>query len=227
MPFANPFSPETFAFVRDLTQHNDRDWFQKNKSRYERDVKEPALAFITEFGPHLRKISPHFLAIPKAQGGSLFRIHRDTRFAADKSPYKTHVGIHFRHAAGANAHTPGFYLHLQPGESFIGIGQWQPDSPTLRKIRDAMVAKPKDWTRARDAFAKGFELAGESLKKAPQGFPPDHPLVEDLKRKDFIGAATIADAEVLAADFPKRFVESCREGAPLVRWLCGAVEVPF
>lgn len=227
MAFPNPFGPELFAFVRDLTKNNDRDWFQRNKRRYERHVKEPAFAFISGFGPHLRKISPHFLAIPKAQGGSLFRIYRDTRFSPDKRPYKTHVGIHFRHADGDNPHTPGFYLHLQPGESFLGVGLWRPDSPTLRKIRDAIVAKPKAWTSARDAFAARFELAGERLKKPPRGFEADHPLVEDLKRKDFIGTVALGDDQVLAADFPGRFVAACRDGEPLVKWLCGAVEVPF
>lgn len=227
MSFANPFGPELFAFVRDLTENNDRDWFNANKKRYERHVKEPAFAFISGFGPHLRKISPHFTAIPKSQGGSLFRIYRDTRFSSDKRPYKTHVGIHFRHAAGADAHTPGFYLHLQPGESFVGIGLWHPDAPTLLQIREAIVGKPKDWTRARDAFAKRFELAGESLKKAPKGFDPDHPLIDDLKRKDFIGSAPLGEADVLAADFPKHFIESCRAGAPLVKWMCGAIDVPF
>lgn len=227
MPFANPFGPELFAFVRDLTQHNDRDWFQRHKSRYELDVKEPAFAFISGFGPHLREISPHFLAIPKAQGGSLFRIHRDTRFSADKRPYKTHVGIHFRHAAGSDAHTPGFYLHLQPGGSFVGVGLWRPDSPTLRQIRDAMVARPAEWTRARDAFAARFELGGERLKRPPRDFAPDHPLIEDLKRKDFIGTVALGDDEVLAGGFPGRFAAACRDGAPLVKWLCAAVEVPF
>lgn len=225
--FENPFGPELFAFVRDLTANNDREWFQQNKRRYEQEVKEPALAFISGFGPHLRKISPHFLAIPKAQGGSLFRIHRDTRFSSDKSPYKTHVGIHFRHAQGADAHTPGFYLHLQPGESFVGMGLWHPDAPTLAKIRGAMVADAAAWKKAKASFEKRFALAGESLKKAPQGFDAGHPLIDDLRRKDFIGAITHGDAEVLDPAFPARFVDACRDGAGLVRWLCGALEVPF
>lgn len=227
MPFANPFGPELFAFVRELTANNDRAWFERNKGRYERDVKEPALAFISDFGPHLRAISPHFLAIPKAQGGSLFRIYRDTRFSADKSPYKTHVGLHFRHAAGADAHTPGFYLHLQPGESFVGVGLWRPDAPTLGRIREAILGAPAKWKKAKAAFEQGFELGGDRLKKPPKGFDPDHPLIEDLKRKDFVGAVQHGDDEVLAADFPTRFVEHCRTGAPLVEWLCGAVCVPF
>ena len=91
------FTPALFAFMRDLREHNDRDWFKANKQRYEEDVREPAFAFISDFAGHLQKIAPHFVADPGPSGGSLFRIYRDTRFSKDKTPYKTHTGIHFRH----------------------------------------------------------------------------------------------------------------------------------
>ena len=227
MPFENPFGPELFDFVRELAENNDRDWFKANKKRYERDVKDRALTFISEFGPHLKAISPNFLAIPKAQGGSLFRIYRDTRFSPDKRPYKTHVGLHFRHAAGKDAHTPGFYLHLEPGTSFAGMGLWRPDSKTLRGIRDAMVEDPETWSAARDAFQEHYEMGGDRLKTSPRGFSKDHPMIDDLRLKDFVGHVSLTEDEVLDADFPARFVELCRQGVPLVRWLCGAVSVEF
>ncbi|MGI9427261.1 MAG: DUF2461 domain-containing protein, partial [Bythopirellula sp.] len=117
-------------FLNDLTKHNKRDWFQANKSRYEQELLAPALAFIEAMKEPLGKISPYFQAIPKKQGGSLMRIYRDVRFSKDKRPYKTNVGIHFRHEAGCDVHAPGFYFHIEPDEVFIGAGIWHPDSKT-------------------------------------------------------------------------------------------------
>ena len=130
------FRPHLFKFLKDLESNNNRDWFQANKARYEDQIKEPALQFISDFGPLLRKVSPHFRADPRPNGGSLFRIYRDVRFAKDKRPYKTHTGIQFRHEAGRDAHAPGFYLHLESGRVFVGAGIWHPDSTSLRKIQD-------------------------------------------------------------------------------------------
>ncbi|MDZ4851199.1 MAG: TIGR02453 family protein, partial [Pirellulaceae bacterium] len=104
------FSTETFKFLRDLAKHNDRDWFAENKQRYEDDVLAPSLAFIESMQPFVRKLSPYLTAIPKRVGGSLMRIYRDTRFSKNKTPYKTNVGIHFRHEIGGDVHGPGFYL---------------------------------------------------------------------------------------------------------------------
>jgi uncharacterized protein (TIGR02453 family) len=101
------FSPELFSFLAELRANNNRDWFAANKDRYEEDLLEPALAFIAAFAPRLEKISPHFRAEARPSGGSLFRIYRDTRFSKDKSPYKTNVGIHFRHEQAKDAYAPG------------------------------------------------------------------------------------------------------------------------
>lgn len=225
----NPFGSGLFRFLKDLKANNDREWFQKNKARYEDELKEPALEFISLFGPRLRKISPHFRAIPKATGGSLFRIYRDTRFSKDKTPYKTHLGIHFRHKQAKSVHTPGFYLHIEPGEAFVGLGIWHPESPALRSIREAIVDDPAAWKRAKNAkrFREVFELSGDSLTRPPRGFDPEHPLIEDIKRKDFIGVTRLTQKQALAPDFLDTFSETCRAGAPLVRWLCGALDVPF
>ena len=119
MPSSPYFTPKTFRFLKDLADNNDREWFAENKARYEDVVKEPALRFIHDFAAALRKVSPHFHAGPR----SLFRIHRDTRFSKDKSPYKTAVGVHFRHERAKDAHAPGFYFHVAPGEVFLGFNQ--------------------------------------------------------------------------------------------------------
>ena len=133
------FTPESFAFLRELRENNNRDWFAANKQRYEREVRDPALRFISDFGPHLLRIAPRLVADPRR---SMFRIYRDTRFSRDKSPYKTHVGIHFFHEkAKAAASVPGFYLHISPGESFAAAGIWHPDPRSLGKVREAIAAK--------------------------------------------------------------------------------------
>jgi uncharacterized protein (TIGR02453 family) len=226
---ANPFRATLFSFLRDLEKNNRREWFQDHKERYEDQLKDPSLRFISDFGPRLAKISPHFNAIPKATGGSLFRIYRDTRFSKDKTPYKTHLGIQFRHKQAKDVHAPGFYLHVAPKGSMIGVGIWHPDGPGLRGIREAIVADGAAWKRARDnkKFRQLFDIGGESLKRPPKGFDPDHRFIDDLKLKDFVGYAKLSQKQVLAADFPDLFTAHCRAAAPFVRWLCKAVDVPF
>ena len=223
------FSPKLFKFLKDLAANNDRDWFQANKDRYEDDLREPAQAFISDFGPRLKKISPHFRADPRKVGGSLFRIHRDVRFSKNKSPYKTNSGIQFRHKAGKDAHAPGFYLHLEPGNCFAGAGIWHPDGEATKSIRSFLVDNTARWKRLTGAkrFRETFELAGDSLKRPPRGFDPDHPLVEDLKRKDFIAVHKLSQKEITARDFLKRYTDLCRTGSALVEALCEAVEVAY
>ena len=223
------FSNGTFAFLRDLAKHNDREWFQAHKKRYEEVVKGPALRFIVETGPHLQKISPHFRADPRANGGSLFRIYRDTRFSKDKRPYKTHTGIQFRHEAGKDAHAPGYYLHIEPGGCFFGLGIWHPDGPTLRKIREGIVEDESGWRKV--TGGKGFrdrlELTGDSLVRPPRGFDPEHPLVEDLKRKDFIAVAPLTQKILTDPAFVKEFIKLCKAGTPLMAFLCKALDLSF
>ena len=223
------FTPATFSFLRDLAKNNNREWFGDHKDRYENHVKEPALRFIVDVGPKLDKISPHFRADPRANGGSLFRIYRDTRFSKDKTPYKTHTGIQFRHEAAKDVHAPGFYLHIHPKEIFVGIGIWHPDSKTLKEIRQAIVDDPAAWKRVKNgkAFKAQFELGGDSLVRAPKGFDPEHPLIEDLRRKDFIAASRLTQKDVTGPDFLKTFIARCRAAGPLQKWLCGAVGVSY
>ena len=221
------FTPATFEFLAELAANNNREWFQAHKPRYEADVKGPSIRFISDFGPRLARISPHFLADPRANGGSLFRIYRDVRFSRDKSPYKTHAGIQFRHEAGKNAHAPGFYLHLEPGSVFVGCGVWRPGGPALRRIREAIDEDPDAWLEAsRDkGFRASFALSGDSLIRAPRGFSVAHPLIVDLRRKDFIGVSKLDEKTVTSAGFLDGFTRLCRAAAPFQRWLCRAIGV--
>ena len=222
-------SPELFQFFRELKDNNNRDWFQANKQRYESQVREPLLNFITDFGLRLAQISPHYVADARRSGGSLFRINRDIRFSKDKSPYKTAAGVQFRHESGKDVHAPGYYLHLEPDNVFAGVGIWQPDTKTLGKIRDAIVNKPDRWRAivTETAFTETYTLGGDSLKRAPKGYDPDHPLIEDLRRKDFIASTSFRVEDACASDFIDRYAATCGRATPFMDFLTTAVGLPW
>jgi uncharacterized protein (TIGR02453 family) len=223
------FGRELFGFLSDLASNNDRTWFQANKDRYVDHVQEPALEFINAFAPKLEKISPHFQADSRLVGGSLFRIHRDTRFSKDKTPYKTNTGMHFRHDAGKDAHAPGFYLHLQPGECFAGAGLWRPEPKVAAVIRQAIADDPAEWKKAahRTSLIRDWAPMGDSLVRPPKGVDADHPLIEDLKRKDFVLSRRLSESEVTSPGFIDDFAAMCSQASSYVRFLCQALGVAF
>jgi len=223
------FTEGTFTFLRELAANNNRDWFNDHKSRYESEVREPARAFIRAMAPELKRFAPHFVADDRKMGGSLMRIFRDVRFSKNKQPYKTNIGIQFRHEQGKDVHAPGFYLHIESGEVFVGAGIWHPDSDTLRKIRTYIDAHPTRWRDGRDdvAFARVYALAGDSLSRAPKGYDPDHPMIEDLKRKDFIGIAPLMPELILQDDLTGLISGYFETATPLMRELCRAVGVSY
>ncbi len=223
------FGPELFDFFRDLVENNDREWFKSNKSRFEDSVREPMQAFIADFAGPLAKISKHMRADPRPVGGSLFRIYRDVRFSKDKSPYKTHGAAHFRHKKAKDVHAPGFYLHLEPGRVMAGAGIWRPGSKSVAKIRATIAEDPKAWTKltGAKAFREACAMEGESLKRPPRGFARDHPLIEDLKRKDFIAMRHFDEADATGPGFFDDFVAFCRTTSPFQRFLCEALELEY
>ncbi len=216
-------------FLHDLSKHNNRDWFQANKPRYEQELLAPSLGFIEAMADPLAKISPHFRAVPKKVGGSLMRIYRDVRFAKDKRPYKTNVGIQFRHEKGRDVHAPGFYFHIDADEVFFGAGIWHPDSQSLAKIRKAIDKRPAEWKKAKSAkaFRDRYELSGDSLKRPPRGYDADHPQIDDLKRKDFIGICKIDHDALLDPSLVKEAAAAFRAAKPLMAFLCQAIRVKF
>ncbi|MGA7229058.1 MAG: DUF2461 domain-containing protein [Acidimicrobiia bacterium] len=223
------FQPALFRFLNDLAANNNRGWFDANRERYIETVQEPALAFIADFAPRLEKISPHFRADAKVQGGSLFRIYRDTRFSADKTPYKTNTGVHFRHERSKDAHAPGYYVHIQPGECFMGVGLWRPETKVAYQIRRRIATNPAAWRKAAHGkpFADVYQLDGDTLKRPPKGFEPDDPLIDDLKRKDFIGSRRLTQRQVTSADFIDLVESDFRRATPFMEFLCAAVDVQF
>lgn len=223
------FTPSTLDFLRLLSANNNREWFQDNKHHYEEQVRTPALALIEDIAPALQLISPRFRAIPKKVGGSLMRVYRDTRFAKDKTPYKTNIGIHFRHEAGKDVHAPGYYLHIEPDEFFLGAGIWRPNSKALGMIRDRICDKGDQWLAARDdvGFSHSYSLSGDSLKNPPRGFPKDHPHLQDLKRKDFIALCELTIDDILSSNLIEDTVERFDRATPYMQFLCKALEVGF
>jgi len=241
-PLQPYFTPATFKFLRGLARHNERDWFQAHKAMYEEHVKEASLRLIRDLAAPLVKLSPQLVADARPIGGSLFRIYRDTRFSANKAPYKTHIGISFFHAAtkgtarglAGNAamgrlDAPVLYLHVEPGGCFAGGGIWHPQAPTLKRLRDFMTDNPRSWQRLSTAksFTRYFELGGETLARPPRGYPADHPLLADLKRKDIVASCELTEREVLSPALASTLVERFRAMRPLLEWLCLALEIEF
>ncbi len=223
-PDTSYFSPGFFKFLRGLARNNDREWFQKNKPRYEKFVLEPSLRFIQDAGDELKKISPYLVADPRPFGGSLFRIYRDIRFSKDKSPYKTNVAMEFWHRRGGKkVQTAGLYLHLAPGHSFAGAGIWHPDPPTLNRVRRAIVSRPEAWRKVEES---GLKVEGESLKRPPPGFDRNHPFVEDLKLKDITAGVRFSNAQVTGPRFMEDFVQTAKKWDLLNRFLAGELGLP-
>ncbi len=218
------FGKATFAFLDELAANNDRAWFEANKARYEALVREPALEFIAAMADPLRSFAPHFRAEPRKIGGSLMRVHRDTRFARDKTPYKTNIGIQFRHELGKDVHAPGYYVHIAGDECFFGAGCWHPDADLLGRIRDRIAAQPERWFAVRDdkKFSAYWALAGDSLTRPPRGYAADHPAIEDLKRKDFIGLAALSPSQVTGKGLVRLAAERFAAATPLMKFLCDA-----
>ncbi len=224
------FPKDFFAFFRELKANNNRVWFEDNKQRFRDSVQASMSDFIVAMAPRLAKISKNFVADPRPNGGSMFRIYRDVRFAKDKRPYKENAGCHFRHALGKDVHAPGFYMHFAPGDVMFGGGLWMPPPDALAKVRGAIAAKPQAWKMmlADRKFASRFDgVSGDALSRPPRGFDPAHPFIEDIKRKTFF---VMQQADTKLASSPKLVDEvaaTFASASPLLKFLCSAVDVPF
>ncbi|MDH3588574.1 MAG: TIGR02453 family protein [Gammaproteobacteria bacterium] len=225
----SPFKPGLARFLEELRDNNNREWFAENKPRYETEVLHSALEFISLMGARLPEFAPRFTAIAKRQGGSLMRVYRDMRFSKNKQPYKTNVGIQFRHEAGRDVHAPGYYFHIDPDTVFLGAGIWHPERDTLGAIRDEIVARPRAWRNAREnrEFRKNFELAGNSLKRPPRGYDAENPWIDDLKRKDFIAICNLQHADLYKHTVYDRVAGYYASAGAFMRFLCKAIDVRF
>ncbi|HIF18428.1 MAG TPA: DUF2461 domain-containing protein [Cycloclasticus sp.] len=223
------FNQQTFDFLNQLANNNNRPWFNERKPLYEDHVRSPALDFIEAMRPSIESLSPSFTAISKKTGGSLMRIYRDARFSKDKAPYKTNIGIQFRHVAGKDVHAPGFYLHISPQECFVGAGIWRPDSKALGKIREMISDSPNAWKQLTDnkTFKRLYTFSGDSLKTYPRGYAKDHPMINDLKRKDFIAIHPLSQEDIVSPNLVKIVHKRYKAANDLMDYLCNALELPY
>jgi uncharacterized protein (TIGR02453 family) len=217
------FTPDLFRFLSRLKRNNNRDWFLAHKDDYENFVRQPALRFITDFAGSLYEISPYLVADPRPSRGSLFRIHRDTRFSPDKRPYKTNIAMRFSHQ-GKDVHSPGFYFHLEPGGSFAASGLWHPEPPTLLKVRNAIVSRPKEWRGVHGLL--NWDDASK-LSRPPRGFPCDHEFLDDLKLRDLGTSVDFTETQVCSPRFMATFAAACRKMSPLAAFLSSALGLKF
>lgn len=223
------FSDQTFRFQRALARNNEREWFHAHRSDYEVHLRRPCLQLIADLQAPLAKLSEQFIANPRPVGGSLFRIHRDTRFSNDKTPYKPWAGLRLYHQRHREVPAPSFYVHIAPGDSFVGGGLWHPDSATTRRVRSFIADNPAAWKRLTHAtkFREHCAMVGDSLVRPPAGFPADHPLIEDLKRKDFVAVCALDDATVTGPKLIPAITERLALLAPLIDYLCAALELEY
>jgi uncharacterized protein (TIGR02453 family) len=227
---ATYFSDASFKFLRGLARHNDKTWFNDHKAQYEDHVRQPFLRLLTDLQPDLAAVSLHFRSEPKTVGGSLFRIYRDARFSNDKSPYKSWQGARLFHERHKQVPAPSFYLHLQPGECFVGAGLWHPEPDTQRRVRQFILDNPGSWKKAaHDApFRRRFEFEeSEKLVRPPRGFPADFEFIEDLKHRNFVFWRSLDDATMTGPKLRPTVAADLKALGPFVDYLCAALDLEF
>ena len=220
-PFVG-FPKEGITFLQRLKKNNNRDWFAKHKNEYEEFVKLPMQSLIVALQAPMMAIAPEFEFNPKR---SLFRIYRDTRFSKDKTPYKTHVSAIF-HPKGHWEQSAGYYLHIEPGEIYLGGGIYMPDGIQLKRIRSAIATRADEFLSiiGDKNFKKRFGvLEGSKLQRNPQGFRGDHPMIEWLKYKQFYAGVSWKTDVCFSPKFTDKVISLYRELLPLLRFLNAAV----
>jgi uncharacterized protein (TIGR02453 family) len=225
------FRPEALGFLRRLKRNNRKEWFERNRAVYETEIRDPMRALVEEMDVRLARLAPELTGDPRH---SVFRIHRDIRFSADKSPYKTNAACQFYHhdagrgagqdAKGAGA---GLYFQLADGECFVAGGMWMPARPALDRIRDAIAESPEAFERLlrAPAFRRRFGgLDSEAvLRRMPRGYAEDHPAARWLRYRSFTVTRMLSEREVGSSRLPDIVARNFATLVPLVRWLNGAI----
>ncbi len=217
-------SPQVFDFLKKLTLHNDREWFTENKHLYT-DARENVIVFLEDLIHEMSGFDQEIAKIDAKK--SLFRIYRDTRFSKDKIPYKTNFGASL--GMGKGSRKGGYYLHLEPGKSFIAGGIYMPDASVLKDLRKEISLYGDDFLSILNNkdFKKYFpELdQDDKLKKIPQGFEKEDPMAEYLKLKSFIAAYNLKDEEIQDANAVRNLTEIFRLMKPLNDFLNAPLSV--
>ena len=213
----------TLDFLKSLEKNNNRDWFTKNKNQFE-EAKNDFQNFVQELILGISKFDKSIAGLEAKN--CVFRIYRDFRFSKDKKPYKANFGASINRG-GRKMPFAGYYIHIQPTESFLGGGMHIPDPDRLQKVRQEILYNTKDFKKiiGSSSFKKYFEKLWEEdkLKIAPKNFPKDHPDIDLLKYKSYIAAHTIKENQVLSKDFLKHCVTVFKELKPMNDFLNAAV----
>ena|SRR5437867_8502406 len=213
------FAKEGLQFLRSLKRNNNREWFQKHKSIYETQVRQPMESLIEAMAAEFQRFAPEMVASPKV---SAYRIYRDTRFSKDKSPYKTHVAAVFPRAGFGKHEGAGYYLHIAPAELLIGGGLYMPLPEDLNAVRSHIAENPETFLDIIEArqFRRLFgAIGGDQLSRLPRGFPPDHAAANYLRYKQFLASRTFEPDAATGPDFHRLVVETFRGMLPFVRFL--------
>lgn len=224
------FSAAGLRFLRALERNNERGWFHAHREQYEQHIREPFQALLGDLQPALARLSPHFHADPARTGGSLYRVNRDTRYSHDKSPYKTWQGARLYHDHRRLQPCPGFFIRFRPGQSFVAAGLWRHDTATQRRVRQFIFDNPGTWGRIvfEPAFARRYRFVEEDrLARPPRGFPADFAYIEHLRLRDFVARRGLDDATMTGPRLRNVLERDLRMLAPLVDYLCAALELEF
>jgi uncharacterized protein (TIGR02453 family) len=220
------FPKEGLSFLRALQRNNNRPWFDKHKAEYEQFVKLPMQSMISDLQSPFRAFAPEFDLNPKR---SIFRIYRDVRFSKDKRPYKTNVAAHFvLRGKPKGVSGSGYYLHIEPGEVYLGAGIYMPESDQLKKIRRAVADRSEEFLSVvtEPSFKKTFgAMEGEKLVRVPSGYAVDHPMADYLRHKHFFVGVAWSEQRCLKTRFVKDAAQIFELATPLVTFLNRAIGV--
>lgn len=214
---------KVLQFLQDLSENNNRDWFQDNKKRYE-ESKEKILFLTDVIINEIKKFDTSVQGV--APKDCVFRIFRDVRFSKDKRPYKTNFGS-FICKGGRKSMNPGYYFHIEPGQSFIGGGIYMPPSDILRTVRSYMAEYAPEFLDIinEPGFKNTFpEMYDHQLKTAPKGFPKDHQYIDLLKYKSFVFSNQVDNKTIISENFIKHTVDSFKQLHKVNAFLLEALE---
>ena len=218
------FPKQGLAFLRSLKRNNNRPWFEKRKGDYEQFVKMPMQSLISDLQGPFRSFAPEYDLNPKR---SIFRIYRDVRFSKDKRPYKTNVAAHFvLRGKPKGISGSGYYLHIEPGEVYLGAGIYMPESDQLKRIRRAIAERSDEFLAivTDHPFKKTFgSMEGEQLVRVPAGYAPDHPMADYLRFKHFFVGLTLPEGRCLKPRFVEDIARAFETASPLVTFLNRAI----
>ena len=223
---ATHFSPEAMKFLRGLARNNDREWFAARKHVFERELKEPMLALIGEINDALVEFAPDHVREPRK---ALFRIYRDTRFAADKKPYKTHVAAWWVKRGMEKTSGAGFYFHVSAKETIVAAGAYMPSPEQLLAMRrhiEKNHAAMRKILADKKLKAAMEEFEGNPLKRAPRGFAPESPALDLIVCRQWGVSATLPPDTATSPTLVKEVVKRFRLAAPLVEFLNAGLPAP-